>query len=193
MLLTSGAEWVIQAQNSDAITPASISYTPEDYAAKLQVILDAGHAVGRDMSHFTPAFNQICLVGDEPEIAEMLEQPMVKSIILMITAKDLEQFGYKHPMGDGWRGIMDFDPVRLSREAIIRFCNELDTQAIRDIFPVGDVATVARKFKGFAEAGMRVFKVMDYGGMAGARFAARSAAKVRAIEDEVTRICAGID
>ena len=76
-------------------------------------------------------------------------------------------------MGPDWRGIHDFDPVRLSRERIIQFCNDLDTQAIRDIFPVGSVRHVAAKFKGFIDAGMRVFKVMDYGGMAGAKFAAQ--------------------
>ncbi|MDE2405846.1 MAG: LLM class flavin-dependent oxidoreductase [Sphingomonadales bacterium] len=181
----------ICGREADGWWPAG-SYTPEDYAAKLKVILDAGDAAGRDMSHFTPALTQICLVGEPDEIDEMLRQPMVKSIILMLTAQDLAQFGHRHPMGDDWRGIMDFDPVRLNRDAIIRFCADLDTQAIRDIFPVGDVATVARKFKGMADAGMRVFKVMDYGGMAGAKFAARSAEKVRAVEDEVVRLCADI-
>lgn len=181
----------ITGREADGWWPAGV-YTPEDYAAKLKVILDHGDSVGRDMSHFVPALTQICLVGDEEEVAEMLQQPMVKSIILMQTAKDLEQFGYKHPMGDSWRGIHDFDPVRLSREKIIEFCDALDTQAIRDIFPVGTAKEVAAKFKGFAEAGMRVFKVMDYGGMAGAKFAAKSAAKVREVEDEVLRLCGDI-
>lgn len=115
---------------------------------------------------------------------------MVKSIILMQTAQDLRQFGYDHPMGPDWRGIQDFDPVRLSRETIIRFCDALDTQAIRDIFPVGTPKVVAAKLKGFADAGMRVFKVMDYGGMAGAKFAAKSAQKVMEVENEVLRLCA---
>lgn len=181
----------ITGREADGWWPAGV-YTPEDYAAKLKVILDHGDSVGRDMSHFVPALTQICLVGDEEEVAEMLQQPMVKSIILMQTAKDLEQFGYKHPMGESWRGIHDFDPVRLSREKIIEFCDALDTQAIRDIFPVGTAKEVAAKFKGFAEAGMRVFKVMDYGGMAGAKFAAKSAAKVREVEDEVLRLCGDI-
>ena len=178
----------ITGREADGWWPAGV-YTPEDYAAKLKTILDHGDAAGRDMSHFVPALTQICLIGDEEEVAEMLQQPMVKSIILMQTARDLEQFGYKHPMGDSWRGIHDFDPVRLSREKIIEFCDALDTQALRDIFPVGTAKEVAAKFKGFVDAGMRVFKVMDYGGMAGARFAARSAAKVREVEDEVLRLC----
>jgi phthiodiolone/phenolphthiodiolone dimycocerosates ketoreductase len=122
----------------------------------------------------------------------MLQQPMVKSISLMLTSGDLEKFGHKHPMGPSWRGIQDFDPVRLSREKIIEFCNALDTQAIRDIFPVGTPAEVAKFFKGMADAGMRVFKVMDYGGMAGQKYSAKSAEKVRAVEDEVVRLCGDI-
>lgn len=168
------------------------SYTPEDYAAKLKAILDAGDAAGRDMSNFTPALTQISLIGDEGEIDEMLAKPMVKSIILMLTSKDLEQFGYKHPMGSDWRGIMDFNPVKLSREKIIKFCEELDTQAIRDIFPVGTPAQVARKLKGMVDAGMRIFKILDYGAMAGAKFAAKSAEKVRQAEDELLRLCGEI-
>ena len=178
----------IVGRHADGWWPAG-SYTPEDYAAKLKVILDTAEAAGRDMTHFVPALTQISLIGDEGEIAEMLERPMVKSIVLMLTAQDLAKFGYQHPMGAEWRGIQDFDPVKLSREAIIRFCEEVDTQAIRDIFPVGTPRQVARKFKGLADAGMRVFKVLDYGGMAGAKFAATSAAKVRETEDEVLRLC----
>ena len=178
----------IVGRHADGWWPAG-SYTPEDYAAKLKVILDTAEAAGRDMTHFVPALTQISLIGDEGEIAEMLERPMVKSIVLMLTAQDLAKFGYQHPMGPEWRGIQDFDPVKLSREAIIRFCEEVDTQAIRDIFPVGTPREVARKFKGLADAGMRVFKVLDYGGMAGAKFAATSAAKVRETEDEVLRLC----
>ena len=181
----------ITGRYGDGWWPAG-AYTPEDYAAKLKVIVDAGDAAERDMSDFVPALTQICLIGDEEEVAEMLQRPMVKSIILMQTAGDLRQFGYEHPMGPEWRGIQDFDPVRLSRERIIQFCDALDTQAIRDIFPVGTPKQVAAKFKGFADAGMRVFKVMDYGGMAGARFAAKSGAKVLEVEDEVVRLCGDI-
>jgi phthiodiolone/phenolphthiodiolone dimycocerosates ketoreductase len=143
------------------------------------------------MSHFTPAITQICLIGSEEEVAEMIERPMVKSIILMLTAEDLRKFGYDHPMGPDWRGIMDFDPVKLSREKMLAFCDALDTQAIRDIFPVGTPRQVALKMKGFVDAGMRVIKFMDYGGMAGAKFGATSALKVREAEDELMVMCNG--
>ncbi|MET1756837.1 LLM class flavin-dependent oxidoreductase [Novosphingobium sp. RD2P27] len=180
----------ITGREADGWWPAG-SYTPEDYAAKLKTILNAGEAAGRDMSHFTPALTQIALIGEEDEIAEMLKQPMVKSIIAMLNAKDVAQFGYKHPMGPEWHGIMDFDPHILTRERMIQFCEDLDTQMIRDIFPVGTPKQVAAKIKGFADAGMRVYKLMEYGAMGGIRFSDNSAAKVRETEDEIQQLVAG--
>jgi phthiodiolone/phenolphthiodiolone dimycocerosates ketoreductase len=179
----------ITGREADGWWPAG-SFTPEDYAAKLAVIMQAGEAAGRDMSHFTPAIAAICLIGDEGEVEEMLRAPLVKSIILMLTARDLAQFGYAHPMGPDWRGIMDFDPHVLTREKMIEFCAGLDTRMIRDIFPVGTPREVAAKIKGFAEAGMRVYKLMEYGAMGGLRFSANSAAKVRETEDQIQRLVA---
>ncbi|HEX8058246.1 MAG TPA: LLM class flavin-dependent oxidoreductase, partial [Novosphingobium sp.] len=104
-------------------------------------------------------------------------------------AEELKRFGHNHPMGPTWRGYQDINPGILTRERIIQFCNEVDTKAITDLIPVGTPQQVAKTFKGFCDAGMRVFKVMDYGGMAGLKFAAGSAAKVRETEDEILRLC----
>jgi len=144
---------------------------------------------GRNPADFCAALTQICLIGEEAEIEEMLKAPMVKSIILMLNARDLQQFGHQHPMGPDWHGIMDFDPHILTRERMIQFCEEMDPQSIRDIFPVGTPKEVARKIKGFADAGMNVFKLMEYGSMGGLNFSAGSATKVRETEDEVMRLC----
>ena len=48
---------------------------------------------------------------------------------------------------------------------------------------LGDVRYV------YTWAGERVFKVMDYGGMAGLKYGAKSAEKVRAVEDELLKMC----
>jgi phthiodiolone/phenolphthiodiolone dimycocerosates ketoreductase len=178
----------ITGREADGWWPAG-SYTPEDYAAKLKVIHEAAESVGRDPQAITPAITQMCLIGDEGEVAEMLETPMVKSIVLMINASDLRQFGYDHPMGPTWNGIMDFDPVKLSRDKIIKFCDEMDPQAIRAILPCGTPKQVAARMKGFVDAGLRVFKLMEYGSMGGLKFMGTSAAKIRETEDELLRLC----
>jgi phthiodiolone/phenolphthiodiolone dimycocerosates ketoreductase len=174
----------ITGRHADGWWPMG-AYTPDDYAAKLAAVRQSADRAGRDPMAIVPAITQICLIGEDDEIDEMLRAPLVKSIILLLTADDLRAFGYQHPMGPRWRGVQDFNPVTLSREKIIRFCDEVDTRAIRDIFPCGTPAQVAQRMKGFCDAGMRVFKLMEYGGMAGLKFSAESAAKVRATEDEL--------
>jgi len=180
----------ITGRYADGWWPAG-AYTPEDYAAKLDVIHESAKRADRDPNAIVPALTQICLIGDEGEIAEMVQAPMVKSIILMLTAQDLRQFGYEHPMGPNWRGIMDFDPGVLTREKMVEFCKVMNPQAILDIFPCGTPKQVAQKLKGFADAGMRVFKLMEYGSMAGSKFSATSAQKVREAEDELIRLAEG--
>ncbi|MGA7054293.1 MAG: LLM class flavin-dependent oxidoreductase, partial [Mycobacterium sp.] len=48
---------------------------------------------------------------------------------------------------------------------------------------------VANIIKNFVDAGLRVPKILDYGAMAGLKFAASSAANVRTAEDELVRLC----
>jgi phthiodiolone/phenolphthiodiolone dimycocerosates ketoreductase len=45
--------------------------------------------------------------------------------------------------------------------------------------------------KGFCDAGLRVFKLMEYGSMGGLAFSAGSAAKVRETEDELLTLVGG--
>jgi phthiodiolone/phenolphthiodiolone dimycocerosates ketoreductase len=138
-----------------------------------------------------PANTMMCLIGDEGELEEILAAPMIKSIVLMLTADEMRRFGYDHPMGPTWRGYQDINPGILTRERVARFVDDVDTQALRDILPCGTPHQVAAKLKGFCDAGMRVFKVLDYGTMAGLRFGPGSAAKVRETEDEVLRLVEG--
>jgi len=168
------------------------AWSPEDYAAKLKILRDSADRAGRDAAAIVPANIIMCLLGDEDEVEEMMDQPLVKSVLLMLTAEELRRFGHEHPLGPTWRGYQDINPGILTREKIIDFCAKVDKQAIRDLIPVGTPKQVARTFKGFCDAGMRVFKVMDYGGMAGLKFAAKSPAKVRETEDEVLRLVEGV-
>jgi len=66
---------------------------------------------------------------------------------------------------------------------------KVEPESILALIPHGTPAQVARQIKGFVEAGLRVPKILDYGGMAGLRFSAKSAAKVREAEDELMKLC----
>lgn len=165
--------------------------TPESYAEKVRLIREAAEKADRDPFSVTPGLSQICLIGEEDEIEEMLKAPLVKVMVLTVSAENTRVFGHEHPMGPDWRGLMDFNPVNLSRDKIVRYCEEMDTQIIRDIIPVGTVKEVALKLKALIDAGARLFMVLDYGALAGLKFAAKSAEKTRQVEDEVLRLVRG--
>ena len=91
-------------------------------------------------------------------------------------------------MGAAWRGYQDLDPRTLTRARLLDFFDKVDQQAIRDLVPHGTPQQVARIVKGYCDAGLRVPKILDYGGMAGLKFGARSPHKVREAEDELLRL-----
>jgi phthiodiolone/phenolphthiodiolone dimycocerosates ketoreductase len=181
----------ITGRYADGWWPAG-AWTPEQYAEKLGVVRLSAEKAGRDPLAITPAFIQTCLIGDDAEIAEMLEAPLVKAILLQVSADEMRKMGHSHPMGEGWRGFVDMDPGVLTRERIVRFCAEVEPQAILDLIPNGTPKTIAKIVKSFCDAGLRVPKILDYGGMAGVKFGARSPAKVREAEDELLRLCQGV-
>jgi phthiodiolone/phenolphthiodiolone dimycocerosates ketoreductase len=167
------------------------SDNPEEYAAKLAVVRRAAEAAKREPLDIVPAKMIVCLLGEPDEIREMLRQPLVKAYALQLTAESFRARGHRHPMGDGWRGIQDIEPDKLTRERLLAFLDSVDVGAILASVPHGTPREVAREIKALHEAGLRVATLLDYGAMAGLRFGARSAAKVRETEDEALRLIDG--
>jgi phthiodiolone/phenolphthiodiolone dimycocerosates ketoreductase len=164
---------------------------PEEYAAKLAAVRRAAEAAKRDPMTITPAKMIVCLIGERDELREMLRQPLVKAFALQLTAESLRVRGYRHPMGDRWRGIQDVEPDKLTRERLLSVLESVDVDAILAAVPHGTPKDVAHDVKALYDAGLRVASILDYSGMAGVEFAARSAAKVLETEDEALRLIHG--
>ena len=165
------------------------AYSPEDYAQKLHAVRQSAERAGRDPSGITPAFIWTCLIAqDDAELAKILEAPLVKAYVLQIPAQVMRQHGFEHPLGDEWRGFQDISPEALPRERILAMLKKVDVESILAIVPHGTPQKIARTLAGYHEAGLRVCKILDYGGMAGLKYAAASAHKVQAAEDEWLRL-----
>lgn len=178
----------ITGRYADGWWPAG-AWSPEEYAEKLAVIRQEAERVGRDPMAIVPAFIMTCLIGDDDELAEILKAPLVKAWILQISAPALKSFGFDHPMGEDWRGYQDINPGVLTRERILDMCEKVDPESILAVIPHGSPKQVARQIKGFVDAGLRVPKILDYGGMAGLKYGAASPGKVRETEDELLKLC----
>ena len=169
------------------------AWTPEDYAEKLATVRVSAERAGRDPDAITPCFIQVCIIGrDDAALAEILEAPLVKAFLLQVSAEMLRSFGYEHPMGETWRGYQDIDPGVLTRERIVDFLDRVDPEAILAVVPHGTPKQVAHVIAEYVDAGLRVPKILDYGGMAGLQYAAVSAENVREAEDELMRLCGDV-
>jgi phthiodiolone/phenolphthiodiolone dimycocerosates ketoreductase len=125
---------------------------------------------------------------DDAELAEILDAPLVKAFLLQVSAQELDKRGFEHPLGADWGGYQDINPAVLPRERILRLLEKARPEMLVSMIPTGTPAQIARRLKAFVDAGLRVPKIMDYSGMAGLKFAARSGAKVRETEDELLRL-----
>jgi len=179
----------ITGRLADGWWPAG-AWTPEDYAAKLKIVRDAAQKAGRDPMAIETAFVTMCLLGDEDELAEILAAPLVQALVMQIPAYVLRERGFEHPLGEAWRGIQDLDPGVLTRDRILAMLKKFQPEALRSVVPTGSPKQIARMLKAYIDAGLRIPKVLDYGSMAGLKFAARSAEKVREVEDELIRLTA---
>jgi phthiodiolone/phenolphthiodiolone dimycocerosates ketoreductase len=177
----------ITGRYADGWWPAG-AWTPEDYAAKLSFIRAAAERAGRDPLAIVPATIQTCLIGDDDELGEILTAPLVKAHVLQISSELLNERGFSHPLGDDWNGYQDINPAVLPRERIVDMLSKVTPEMIMSIVPTGSPKKIAGIMKGFVDAGLRVPKILDYGGMAGLKYAARSAPKVRETEDELLRL-----
>lgn len=180
----------ITGRYADGWWPAG-AWTPEEYGAKLKVIREAAEKAGRDPMAITPATTNFCLIGSDDELAEILEAPLVKALVMQIPAEVLRERGHQHPLGEDWRGMQDIDPAKFPRERILDMLTRTRPEHILSVVEHGSPQQIAAKYKGYVDAGMRVAKLLDYSGMAGLKYAASSAEKVRQAEDELMRLVGG--
>ena len=81
-------------------------------------------------------------------------------------------------------------PEALPRERVVAMLKKVSLEIPAEDRAARQPKEIARILKGYIEAGLRVPKILDYGSMAGLKFAARSAQKVRGREDELMRLLA---
>jgi phthiodiolone/phenolphthiodiolone dimycocerosates ketoreductase len=176
----------ITGRHADGWWPAG-ARTPEAYAAKLAVVRGAAERAGRDPMAITPGMIMTCLISsDDAELAEMVASPLIKAnALLRISAQELREFGFEHPFGDGWGGYQDFNPALLTRDRLVAMLEKATPEMVLAIVPHGTPKQFARSVKAYVDAGLEVPNMLDYGGMAGLKFAAKSAPKVREAEDEL--------
>lgn len=165
--------------------------SPQDYASKLQVVRSSALEAGRDPEEITPALQRFVVVGPtEQETRAMLETKAIRSLGLSAPAELWRRAGAEHPLGEHFRGYVDFVPELYDRktieEAIAAVPPELAEEG-----PLmwGTPEQVASKLRVFGEAGLRHVVLAPVGGLVSKRAAIYSLRAMRT----VVRLLASLD
>ena len=130
--------------------------SPEEYAAKLEIVRGAAREAGRDPNAITPSLQPYVIVArTEQEARQMMDTKVIRYFGLLVPAASWQRLGLTHPLGDDFRGFLDFLPERYGRAELEAAIAKVPTEIADAGLIWGTPAQVAARLRAFGEAGMR--------------------------------------
>ena len=129
---------------------------PEVYDGKLAVVRAAAEAAGRDPASITPALQSFVVIGrTEVEARRLFESKALRYASLLMSDAVWQRQGLTHPLGDGFRGMIDIIPQRMSREQVEEAIAAVPGDRLAEEAIWGTPSMVADKLQALGEAGLR--------------------------------------
>jgi phthiodiolone/phenolphthiodiolone dimycocerosates ketoreductase len=137
--------------------------TPEEYARQLGVIHEAAREAGRDPDAITPALVPYTYIASTDEEAyRLLDSPVGRFTAFMQPAALWAKHGRAHPLGDDFRGFVDLKAEAISPKLVGEVWDTITMEMMLDSAYVGSPESLARRFREFGEAGMRVLLIFPH-------------------------------
>lgn len=139
----------------DGWYPSLVS-TPEEYAAKWQIIHAAAQEAGRDPQTITRAlFRLVAFAPTEREVRRMLDSKAARLLALGASAEEWRKVGAQHPFGEDFRGTVDWIPEHYSREMLEEGMKVVPPELLGSGVLWGTPQQVVQKLRAFGEAGVQ--------------------------------------
>ena len=131
--------------------------SPREYASKLEAIRATAREAGRDPEAITPALHRFVVVAPtEEEARAMLQTRAMRAFGLSAPAELWLEFGLEHPLGEHFRGYVDFVPGRYDRKTIEEAMATVPPGLVeKGPLMWGTPEQLADQLGGFGEAGLR--------------------------------------
>ncbi len=134
----------------------TLPMTPEEYAAKLAVIQDSATGAGRDPSAIVPAMQTFFVgAGTDAEARELLATKPVRFGALLASDEVWRRFGLTHPLGAGFRGMVDFVPTRYGRDEMEELIAQVPVDILEEGVIWGGPERIVAAVRALGEAGLR--------------------------------------
>lgn len=127
----------------------------ERWEADWKEVREAAERAGRDPSAITPAVWAMLVVDEEEaEVERLLETPLVRGWMLLLPSSSYEELGHRHPLGEGFNGLRDYVPTRLSRSEALAAFQAVPPEVCRAYTLNGTPDRVIEQAKRLGEAGL---------------------------------------
>jgi phthiodiolone/phenolphthiodiolone dimycocerosates ketoreductase len=129
---------------------------PEEYANHLRDIRSAGFEAGRSMASFTPSYEMTVVTAETHDGAhKLLESNTMRLGALVMPAALWKEAGASHPLGNGFRGVVDWVPSRLDPDEIREHMKAVPFGVLHGSFDHGTPEQLATRIESYAAVGLR--------------------------------------
>lgn len=126
------------------------------YAESLAAVRSAAGEAGRNPGIITPSMQAIVMVvSDERELARVLDEPAIRLFALTMAADVWSEEGLTHPLGEDFRGVMDFMPEKLDRVGWEKALAAATPEIVLKSGIFGTPDEIERRLCELGEAGLR--------------------------------------
>ncbi len=129
---------------------------PHEYAESLAAIRDAARSSGRDPGSIVPGHQLVAVIGrTEAEARSLLGAPVMRFLTLLAPAQLWAVNNLDHPLGSGFRGIVDFVPAEHTAEEIRSAMAKVPIDVVAENVLWGTPDQIRHSLEDQVDAGLR--------------------------------------
>lgn len=164
-------------RHGDGWWPA-IPMSPDDYASRLSVIRKAARSAGRDPDDITPGLQVAPVIAPtEAEARAILDLKAVRFFTLLLHEEVWQAAGLAHPLGEGFRGMVDFVPEQYTKAELEEVIWSIPADFMAGAVMWGTPDQVLTRLRALGTAGLRHVSMAPASAVAGRRMAVWSLRK----------------
>lgn len=130
--------------------------SPERYASSLARIRVAAKEAGRDGRLIVPGAQIVVVVGrTEREARRYLGERIIRFLALLTPASLWNEHGYEHPLGEEFRGLVDFIPSEHPVGRIEAALAKVPVDAVAETVVWGTPNMILDRLESYVDAGLR--------------------------------------
>ncbi|MFX0049603.1 MAG: LLM class flavin-dependent oxidoreductase, partial [Candidatus Hermodarchaeota archaeon] len=132
------------------------------YKESLNQIQTSAKKAGRESKDITPAI-WLGLITNKngEEVDKMLESLIAKNHLLTRSSELFRQYGFSHPLGDNFRGIIDYIPTKYDKKTTMEALERISFQMCKELILNGTPDEIIAKIEEYAKVGAKHIILVD--------------------------------